>query len=435
MFGWTGKIVNIDLASETARTIEPGIDVYKKYLGGKGLAGFYLRSHVQEQWDSPSMPLLFFTGPLVGTPAPTSGRMTIMSRSPLTGTIGDSSVGGKLGTEIKRSGWDGIIMTGKARRATGIEIIDGEIFFRDADEFAGLETDRALALLKERDGGGSYAIIGPAAENGVMFASIAVDGHFFSGRNGLGLVMASKGVKYLHVRGTGRVRCHDSGVIDLAREEIFRLTAASPALKGEMGIGNYGTGALYDLTDARNMMPTDNFRRTKFPGAPEMNAVRYRKEFGTGKTGCAGCHILCKMKGKDGMAMPEFETMSHFSALLDNSDMGIVVEANRICNSLGMDTISAAATLACHSEILGKRLAPREILELLSEIGYSKNRGAELKLGSHAYAAQKGAPGSAVTVKKLELSAYDPRGACGMALAFATSTRGACHLQGISHIP
>jgi len=426
MHGWTGKILHIDLTRKTHSIERPSREVYETWIGGKGLAGHYLAAHITEPWDAPSIPLLFFTGPLVDTPSPTSGRMTVMSRSPLTHTVGDASVGGKLGTQIKRAGWDGIVITGKSDRLCGIVIHDSEITFTDAQPLQGMETGRIFATFGK---GGGCAVTGPAAEAGVLFANIIVDTRYFAGRNGLGLVMAGKNLKYLHVTGSGRTSLYDRDEVMRAREEIFRLAAASPILQGEFGITHFGTGALYDLMHNRRMMPTRNFRATRFENAEKMNAWHYRERYGYKKTGCRGCHILCKKNNRKGEELPEFETMSHFSALLDNHDLDTVVEANRICNEAGMDTITAAVTLACYAEIEQKTLTPAEIIELLRDTAASRGVGSELKKGSSRFARERGRPECAMTVKGSELPAYDPRGVYGMALAYATSTRGGCHLR------
>lgn len=432
MYGWCGKIAKINLSDQTwsVETADP--EILKKFIGGRGLAGYYLRKKITLNWDDPDMPLLIFTGPLVNTRSPTSGRMTIMSRSPLTGTVGDSSVGGSFGTELKKAGFDGIIITGKSHTLAGIEILNDSIRITDARHLAGRETGYVNSLLK---GKGSRAVIGPAAENGVVFSSIIVDRHFAAGRSGIGRVSASKNIKYITVKGTGKTKIFNAQDLRKAREDVFRLAAASPVLLGEFGISRFGTGALYDLMDARCMMPTDNFRQTKFSHASFMNAHAFKKRYAPKKSGCRGCHILCKKITKNHTSIPEFETMSHFSALLDNSDIHTVVRANRICNEMGMDTISAAATLACFSEISQKRLSPNEIVSLLLDIGEKRGLGAELGMGAAKYAKRRGRSDLAMAVKGQELPAYDPRGAYGMALAYATSTRGGCHLRAypVSH--
>jgi len=426
MKGWTGRILSIDLSQESSVTLNPQPDCYASCIGGRGMAGYFLRPRAAASWDSPDMPLLFFTGPLVGTPAPTSGRMTIMSRSPLTGTACDTSVGGRFGTELKRAGFDGIVITGTAARPVGIVIKDSHVEIVDASSLRGARVSEVIRRAGDK---AAIAAIGSAADAGCLFASIAVDGHFFSGRGGLGLVMAGKNLRFITVRGSGRVDIHDHEELARAREEILRLVAASPILSGEFGFSEFGTGALYDLTGARRLMPTDNFTKTVFERAADMNAWHYKKKYESKKRGCYGCSILCKKVGREGETMPEFETMSHFSALLGNDTIETVIAANRICNETGMDTISAAVTLACYAEIEGVTLTPADILRLLEDIAASRGEGEILKLGARRYADYRGRPQAAMTVKDLELPAYDPRGAYGMALAYAVATRGGCHLR------
>ncbi|MGE5310297.1 MAG: aldehyde ferredoxin oxidoreductase family protein [Nitrospirota bacterium] len=432
MDGWSGSILHIDLSAWTSRLENPAAATYRAWIGGKGLAGLFLYPHIRRPWNDPELPLIFMAGPLVGTASPTSGRMCIMSRSPLTSAVGDASVGGSLGTELKRAGLDGLLVTGQSERLCGIEIVDHQVMIREAESLRGVGTGPLRSHLK---GKGGVACVGPAAEVGVLFASIIVDGSYAAGRGGLGLLFAAKNLKYLTVKGSGRVSVHDPRELKKAREDVFRQVAASPVLLGEHGIANYGTGALYDLMDTRQMMPTANFRRTRFDRAAAVNAAAFRRHYLPRRTGCKGCHILCKKVGRDGTHIPEFETMSHFSALLENDRIETVTRANALCNDLGMDTISAAATLACYAEISGERLSGPRILALLGEIGRGQGLGSELGQGSFRYAQARGRPELSMSVKGQELPAYDPRGAYGMALGYATSTRGACHLRAypISH--
>jgi aldehyde:ferredoxin oxidoreductase len=432
MFGWCGQVARIDLTTGRWSMDRPALAVYQKFIGGRGLAGYFLRPFITLDWSHPDMPLLFFTGPLVNTPSPTSGRMTIMSRSPLTGTLGDSSVGGAFGSALKRANLDGLIISGRSPFLCGIEIENERIAIQNAAHLAGAQTDQLVNRLKGR---GSSAVIGPAAENGVRFANIMIDRHFAAGRNGLGLVCAAKNLKYITVRGTQASGVHDPDELQAARTKILRLVAASPVLAGDFGFKRFGTGALYDLMDARGMMPTDNFRSSRFKPAAQLNAHAYRRAYRPRSSGCRGCHVLCKKRTAHGDPLPEFETMSHFSALLGNTDLATVFEANRLCNALGMDTISAAATLACFAEFSGRRLAPPEIIATLNAIGHQTGIGLDLGQGAARYACAAGHPELAMTVKGQELPAYDPRGALGMALAYALSSRGACHLRAypVSH--
>jgi len=436
MYGWTGKILHVDLTRERFEVETPDLDFYRQTIGGKGMGGFYLRQCAGLAWDHPDMVVCLFTGPMVATIAPTSGRAHLVSKSPLTNLVGDSSVGGKLATQVKRAGWDGIVITGKSSSPTGIEIHDSQVKLCRADHLWGLDTQKVHEHLAPGKAG--LACIGPSAENEVRFASITIDQHHSAGRTGLGLSFGVKNLKYLLVSGKGRTRVKDPKGLKQAREEIMRLTAASPALMGQYGFSSLGTGAVYDLMDNRRMMPTDNFRSTWFEHAASLNAKAYSKTYSPDRYGCKGCHILCKKistKDNKRVAMPEFETMSHFTALIGCRDRDLVVEANNLCNRLGMDTISAASTLACKREITKKNYTRQTLLSLLNDMAMNQGEGKLLKKGSLAYARAMGQPEAAMAVKAMELPAYDPRGAYGMALGYALSTRGGCHLRAypISH--
>ena len=430
--GWTGKLLRVDLTERTTAPLHPALDTYRAFIGGKGLAGHFFRPACTRDWNDPAMPLLFMTGPLNGTIAPTSGRCAVLSRSPLTGTVGDASVGGRLATELKRAGWDGIVVTGQSDSLLGLEIVDDVVQLREVAYLAGVTTSSVFDTVSmHAPKGSSIACVGPAAENGSPLAAIITDRHHAAGRGGLGLIMASKGLKYVTVKGTGRTRVFDPAMLKEAREDILRLTAASPVLMGKHGFSCRGTASIFDLMDSRNMMPTDNFSKTRFAQAGQLNAAAYAERFHPVKHGCSGCHILCKKVSADGRTMPEFETMSHFTALIGNTDMALVMAANQLCNDLGLDTISAGSTLACLREITGRDFTPERLLISLEEMG----AGGTLGQGASALAEACGRPELAMTVKGLELPAYDPRGAYGMALAYATSTRGGCHLRAypISH--
>ncbi|WP_235957023.1 aldehyde ferredoxin oxidoreductase family protein [Fundidesulfovibrio magnetotacticus] len=425
-----GNVLRVDLSTGSAVREPLDPEAARQDIGGRGLAGRFLDPYVHLPWDHPDMPVCLFAGPLTATVAPTSGRACMASRSPLTGAFCDASVGGSLGTQLKKAGLDGIVFTGRSERPVGLVVEEGQARVADASALAGATRGEVRSAVDPK---GSLAVTGPAAENGVLFSSVMVDEHHAFGRGGLGLCLAAKNLKYLAVSGVGRVSVADPAALKKAREDIFRLVAASPVLSGGHGFSCFGTGALYDLMDSRRMMPTDNFRASRFEHAPQLNAVRFKEAFRTTKHGCKGCHIQCKKVAADGRSMPEFETMSHFTALLGLTDMELVVAANALCNDLGMDTISTAVTLACRAEIEGKRPTPRDVLETIEAIG--RGREPLLALGAARYAAGAGRPEAAMAVKGMELPAYDPRGAYGMGLAYALSTRGGCHLRAypVSH--
>lgn len=430
--GWTGKVLLVDLSSRSCSIITPDEKIYRQYLGGKGLAAWFMRRYCTLDWNDADTPLLFFTGPLAGTSSPMSSRFTVMSISPLTGTLFDSSAGGSFGIDLKRAGFDGIIITGGSRSLTGISISGESVEFTDASQLERKSVSATFASLPPE---GSAAVAGYAAENGVLFANIAFTGHSFAGRGGLGLVMASKGLKYIHVRGDSELSVYDSKGFAEAERSIIRQISASPALAGELGISEYGTGAFYDLIRSRRMMPALNFGATYFPGSEHMNAWHYRKKFGMNKTGCFGCHIQCKKTSDDGWYLPEYDTMSHFSALVGNSSIDDVVAAAALCDDAGIDTISAASTIACYIEINNPGNGSYSVAEILNDIVHSRGEGEMLKCGSFRYAESSGNRDASISVKRLELPAYDPRGAYSTALAYALSTRGGCHLAAypVSH--
>jgi aldehyde:ferredoxin oxidoreductase len=433
MHGYTAKSLKIDLSAGTSEIFDTPQPLAEKFIGGRGMGVARIGKRITEGADSPGMPLIFATGPLVATEAPTSGRSSVISRSPLTGTILDCSVGGKFGTELKRTGFDLIEITGVSDRWTMISIEDRTVILSDASHLAGKNVTEVRNVLGTD---GADAIIGIAGEKQVKFASVVFDGHYLAGRGGMGAVMGAKRLKAIRVNGDSTFSIYDNDGLKDAREEIMRLLRTSQAVFGELGISEFGTAALVDLIHARRMEPTGNFRQTFYESSSAYSGYTLKNRYHARKTGCRGCPILCKKLGEKGEVMPEYETVSHFGALNFNHDAASIVEANRLCNEYGLDTISTAATIACYAEIEAKRLTPDQILALISEIAERRGeRGEMLAAGSARYARYAGMPDASMSVKGLELPAYDPRGAYGMALAYATSNRGGCHLRAypVSH--
>ncbi len=433
MYGYASKSLKIDLSAQKAEIIDTPLSLAEDFIGGRGMGVALIGRKILHAFDSPEMPLIFASGPLVATDAPTSGRSSVISRSPLTGTICDCSVGGRFGTELKRAGFDFIEITGRADQWSTVSIEDQNVVISDAARLAGKNVEATRALLAAK---GSDAMIGLAGENQVAYSSIVFDGHYLAGRGGLGAVMGAKRLKAITVKGSGSFDIFDPAALNDSRQEIMRLLRASQAVFGELGISEYGTAALVDLIHSRRMEPTSNFRQTFYDASSAYSGYNLRSLYKARKTGCMGCPILCKKIGAKGEIMPEYETVSHFGALNANHDTAAIIEANRLCNDYGLDTISTAATISCYAEIQGRTIRSDELTGLISEIGsMSTDRGRALSRGSRHYAESAGMPQTSISVKGLELPAYDPRGAYGMALAYATSNRGGCHLRAypISH--
>lgn len=432
MNGWTGNILYVDLTSGLCRREEIPTELLHSYLGGRGLGVRLMRDYFRLDPFDPGMPLIFAVGPLCGTTSPTSARLACVSRSPLTGTIYDCSAGGRFPWRLKAAGLDVVFVTGKSAAPVFLAIDEERAEILPAGGLWGKGIKETVGSLKER---GSVAAIGPAGENGVLFANIMMGEGNSIGRGGLGAVMGAKGLKAITVNGSGVTKVADSKRLDAARADVMRLFRASPVIFGELGISEYGTPALVDLMAQRRMAPTENFSSTFFAASGNYSGPAIRKECGAKKDGCYGCPIQCKKSSAAGEPLPEYETVNHFGALNGISDLHAIVRANTLCNELGMDTISAAATLSAFGEARGRFPAAEEVPGLLSDMAYRRDQGELLSLGSRRVAERLRKPGLSMSVKSLELPAYDPRGAYGMALAYVTSNRGGCHLRAypISH--
>ncbi len=426
MQGWHKKILHVNLSNGSVRSEPIERNTLTSFLGGRGLGVVLMKDHVGLDPFDARMPLIFAVGPLCGTPALTSARMSVVSRSPLTETIFDSSVGNRFAPALKAAGYDCLVITGKAPTPVSLHINDDQVEIRDASSLWGKSCGETTSLLEES---GTPACIGPAGERLVKFANIMVGGANSVGRGGMGAVMGAKNLKAVVVKGTHQTAIADQAKFKKAQEDVMRLLRASPVVFGELGIGEYGTAALVDIVGQRRMTPTENFKKTFFPEAHEYSGPSLKRAFGSKKEGCVGCPIQCKKVTSCGRPMPEYETLSHFGALNANADAESIVQANLLCNTLGMDTISTAATIAAYGEARGSFLSPEEILEMVRKIAYREGEGDALAEGSRSYGASHGEPGVSMSVKGLELPAYDPRGSYGMALAYGTSPRGGCHLR------
>lgn len=426
MNAWHGKALHVDLSSGKIWTEPLSEQVLTSHIGGRGLGMALMKDYFEfDPFDS-RMPLIFANGPLCGTSAPASSRMTVVSRSPLTNTITDSSVGGSFPIRLKSAGYDCVVITGKASAPVYLQIAEQTVALHDAAHLWSRgcqETDRLLEHM------GCTACIGPAGEKRVRFANIMIGGANSAGRGGLGAVMGAKNLKAITVSGSHKATIADPAAFKKAQNDVMRLLRATPAVMGELGLGEFGTSMLVDIVGQRKMAPTENFRKTFFPEARAYSGPSLKKAFGYKNHGCVVCPIQCKKILSCGRPLPEYETLSHFGALNANADAESIVKANILCNNLGMDTISAASTCAAFGEARGAFLTGDEILAMLVAIAKRESDGDQLAEGSKRHCASLAKPGLSMSVKGLELPAYDPRGSYGIALAYATSTRGGCHLR------
>ncbi|WP_241667407.1 aldehyde ferredoxin oxidoreductase C-terminal domain-containing protein [Pseudodesulfovibrio senegalensis] len=435
--GWSGKILHVDLATGNRHEQTPAPDFYRACPGGRSLTMHHILPHCHRQWDDPAMPVVLSTGPLTGTGVPMAHVGRMASRSPLTGTVGDDTLTGTFPAALKHAGYDAVVITGRAPEPVGLTIRDNAVSLVDAASLLTATTNELFDHLErvhglnKPDGMEGALCIGPSATNGCLLAGVATARHHMTGRGGLGLCLAAKNLRFVAAGGDHAIAIHDPEALERANADIMRLLAASPALMGPYGIRHWGSAAFLDLTHARRMMPTDNFRTTFFSYTHKVNAPAMAAQGALRDRGCPGCPVQC-VKTTAGRILPGVDALSHFTALINNADPDMALDAVALCAKLGLDPVSAAATLACNMELSGEAGYGRaELSETLRRMA----SGGSLGKGAALFAEQCGMPETAMTVKGLELPGYDARGAVGTGLACALSTRGGCHLRAfpVSH--
>ncbi len=426
MTGWRGRLLSVDLSRQRIWMEDLPADLLHSYLGGRGLGVRLMRDHYRTDPFAPEVPLFFSVGPLCGTLVPTSSRLSVVSRSPLTGAIHDSSCGGSFAWHLKAAGYDVVKITGVSPEPVVLAIFGNKVEIKPVKHLWGAGVAKTVAALNPA---GGAAIIGPAGENLVLYANIVTGEGNSAGRGGLGAVMGAKRLKAVLVDGERAVSVADPVGLQRGINDVMRLLNASPVIFGNLGFSEFGTAALIDLLTQRRMVPTKNFRETHFAAASRYAAPALRRLYAPKKQGCHDCPIACKKALRGRQRLPEHGSLSHFGALLGISDPASVVQSGQICNDLGLDTLSAAVSIAALSEARGEFPSGEQLPDLLRLIAHRQGEGDLLAQGAQRMTAELGCPQLAMTVKGLELPAYDPRGAYGMALAYATSNRGGCHLR------
>lgn len=457
MFGWTGNILRVDLGSGAIIKEPLNEKDARMYLGARGLATKIFMDEVDPNVDpfNADNKLIFMAGPLTGTFAASAGRYEVVTKAPLTGTIGASNSGGHFGPELKYAGFDGIIFEGKSEVTVYLYINDDKVELRSAEHLWGKNVfETTDEVLEETSMEARVACIGPAGEKGVLFATIMNDKHRAAGRSGLGAVMGSKKLKAIAVKG--------SNSIEVARPKEF-LEACIDArnkLKAHpvtsVGLPTYGTQILVNILNESGALPTRNWRDGGyFEYAEETSGEALTEKYLVRNKGCFGCSIGCgritripdgKYKGfGEG---PEYEAGWSYGADCGVRNLAAISKANFICNELGFDPITMGCTIACAMEMSEKGILSEDeigrplkfgdadaIVELTEMTGKREGFGDKLAQGSYRLAAGFGHPELSMSVKKQEMPAYDGRGVQGMGLEYATSNRGGCHVRGYMTSP
>lgn len=439
MHGWTGKLLRIDLNNRSSTIEEIDEDILHRYLGGRGLGTYLVYTEVPPATNplSPENILAFCTGAMTGVRVPTGGRSSMSTLSPLTGTIFDSNSGSQFGVRLKWAGFDALVISGQASEPVWLEITSEGVGIHPAGHLWGDEIPDTIEQLKAKDA--AVVSIGPAGENKVLFASIADESGHSYGRGGVGAVMGSKNLKAIVVYGKAHPEIADKAIYDFVNYEAGKMVKASP--RTSQGLPEFGTSVLVNLMNWYGVLPTRNFQEGEFEHAEKISGERLRDEFLTKHGACWSCPIGCKRITKTSHEKgegPEYETIYALGSSLVIDDFETIIEANYLCNRLGMDTISCGATIACAMELAEKGRLSTELafgradllLKTVEDIAYRRGLGDQLAEGSKRLSIRYGIPETSMQVKGLEFPAYDPRGMQGQGLLYATSNRGACHLRG-----
>lgn len=430
------NLLSVDLSKDKIEEREIDEDLIKFYLGGRGLGVKLLYDLLKEKTEPLSKEniLIFACGPLTGTMAPTSGRFSVTSKSPLTNTIFDSNSGGKFGAMLKKSGHDVILIKGRSKSPVYLNI-SRKIEILDASDLWGKDTHETTDILEKRHKG-SVACIGQAGENLVRYACIINDRHRAIGRGGLGAVMGSKNLKAIVAHGKEKVPLNDHHKFKYYCKELRKLLEMNPVTS--IALKEFGTSSLVNIVNEMGILPTRNFQTNRFEYADNISGETLKISFFKGRRACFACPIACGRKtslnNEEGEG-PEYETIWSFGANCGIDDLNIITRANYLCNRFGLDTISTGVTISCAMELSERgfldfiRFGDHELLNVIKDIALRKGIGDLLAEGSYKLASSLKKPEYSMTSKKLELPGYDPRGAQGQGLGYATSNRGACHLR------
>ncbi len=451
MNGYMGKILRVDLRAGELWDEPLNEEYTRAFVGGSGLAARIVYDMVGGDTDplEPENPLVFMTGPLVGTTMPSAGRCSVCALSPLTRIWGEANTGGFLGPELRFAGYDGIVITGQAKRPVWLSIIEGQAKLHDATDIWGSDSYATQERVRQALGEpkARVACIGVGGENQVKMAAVMNDNGRAAGRTGMGAVMGSKNLKAIGVRGTAKVRLADpKGFKAVVRESIVRSNEDIPARALHLA----GTSGYVDMGLVYGDIPIRYYQQGEWENVSNLSGVLMSEQYLNKNTACYRCPIACGREtrapnyGLEKVDGPEYETLCALGPLAMVDDLEAVIYAGHLCNLHGLDTISTGCTIALACEMFERGILSqadtggleirygdiRTTHRLIEMIARREGFGDILAKGSAALAEQFGVPHLAVTVNRLEVPMHDPRAFVGMAMTYALSPRGACHMEG-----
>lgn len=440
--GYMGKVMEVDLTTETVTEYPWSDEQRELYIGGKIMAARILADHLtgKESAFSEENRVVISTGPLTGTGAPSSARFNISALSPQTGILASSNCGGSFGLYLKKAGYDAIILKGKCRTKRWLEIAEDQFIFHDAEELWGTTTGECQEKLIELIGKKNFGklCIGPAGENLVKYSSIISDERA-AGRTGMGAVLGWKNLKAITASGTKMVPIHDKEQTSQWIKKWVAYLQNHP-LTGKQ-LPKLGTAGLVSSMQMHGLLATRNYSAGQFEEFDKISGETLAEQFNITNKGCMTCPIRCartvKVQDK-AVKGPELETLGLLGSNIGNSDMQSILDWNYQLDELGMDTISTANTIAWAMEANEKGLwnnglafgKTSDLSAIFNDIAHRRGIGDELAEGSKRLSEKYGGKEFAMHSKGLELAAYEPRRAVGQGLGYAVSNRGGCHLNG-----
>ncbi len=437
MFGWNGRLLRVDLSRKKIVIQKYDDRLAGEYIGGRGFAIKILWDEMPACVDplSPQNILIFAAGPLTGIPGPSTGKLVVAAKSPLTGGYGDGNVGSLAAVHLRKAGYDAVVISGSSDKPVYLYIENEKIEILNADDLWGLDTFMTERKLRERHGGNLGVLcIGPAGENLVKFATVISQEGRSGGRPGMGAVMGSKKLKALVIKG--------SKDIPLADPEEYRRLAADAyrAIKGKPGYEFWrrqGTMAALQWAQESSVLPAYNFREGVFELASNIDGYAMEK-VKIGQRGCPLCNAICgnlinDIEGE--IAELDYENVALLGSNIGLGDLKKVAKLNRLADMYGVDTISVGSVIAFAMEASEKGLIKEKIEwgdfnvaeRLLKDIVYRRELGDLLAEGVKIASYKLGGEKFAMHVKGLEVTGYDCHAAPGMALAYGTSPIGAHH--------
>jgi aldehyde:ferredoxin oxidoreductase len=459
-YGYNGKILHVDLTKGELAVEEPEEAFYRKYLGGSAMGMHYILRDMPKGADplGPENVLTLMASVTTGAPISGQSRLNANAKSPISGGIGDSQSGGFFPAELKFAGFDGIVIQGKSPKPVYLAIVEGKAELRDAAHLMGKKTGEVDDILHaEIDKKAEILQHGPAAEHGVLFSSLVSMSNRHNGRTGMGLVMASKNLKAVVVRGTKKVQLANSKAVAELNKTGPKILPDNPDMPG---LAAEGTATVVVFQNTIGSLPTRNYNEGQFEFCEDISGTRMVETILKERDTCYACVVRCKrvVEIKEGAYKadpkyggPEYETLGTFGSYCGVNDLAAVALANQICNEYGVDTIASGATIAFAMECFEKGIISTEqtgglalkfgdaeamIQALQATVNCEGPLGEVLSQGSERAAKiwGNGADECLITVKGSEAPAHMPQAKRSLGLIYAVNPFGADH-QSSEHDP